>query len=179
MAKILTSFALALCFKSIVLAECAVSYDVLYEIATNERHPKRAIGYPFKISFNVPSESNLVSKEHEALIERLDGRTIDCKSVETCVTVADHLLKNGATSLDLGPFQANSKYYLEEDLSIYFILPRAYAKACRTLEILAKRHGWSWRTIGQYHSGTPGLNSAYVEKIQKRITNNSYTGVTH
>lgn len=144
--------------------KCSISYEVMYQIAVNEYHPKRAVGYPYLISFN--SKEDVVNPDG---FEMLDNRTIDCKSPEMCMAITKVLIKNKITNVDLGAFQINYKHHKSEDLREFFDLNKSYAKACSFVEALVAENGWSWRTLGMYHSKTEKYNKRYVEKIQNRV----------
>lgn len=150
--------------------QCSVGYEVMYEIARNERHPKRPVGYPFLISLNQPKNS-AVLEEYKAMF--LDKRTLDCKDKETCIAITDALIKSGMKNIDLGGFQFHYSSHPEKDLSVYFDLNASYAKACRFLEALAAKHGWGWETIGRYHSATPPHNKKYYSQIIERVQKQS------
>ncbi|RDU73030.1 hypothetical protein CQA57_05755 [Helicobacter anseris] len=151
--------------------ECIIEYDVLYTIASIESHPKRNIGYPFIISFNNKSDFQRIKKEkilQDLDIEILDNRSIDCKSVKTCFTALNLLVKQSIENLDLGAFQFNYKYVDFKDKTHYFSLKHSYYEACNILMKLAKKYGWSMETLAKYHSYTPKVNEKYQKIIERR-----------
>jgi hypothetical protein len=140
----------------------------MYEIATNERHPERDVGYPYLINFNNQKEMEKIPKEFIGKFEKIDSRSIDCKQLETCIKIFQSLWVQGVSNLDLGAFSINPIFYKVKHPREYFDLKESYQKACSILEELEKKHGWSWETIGRYHSGRVSLNEAYVNKIKMR-----------
>lgn len=144
--------------------QCTVAYEVMYQIALNEHHPKRKVGYPFIIAFN--KGMKVIAPEGTIL---LDSRTIDCKNQDLCVSTTRFLVENNITNLDLGAFQINYKQHPQQNLDKYFDLNWSYAYACSYIEKLTARFGWSWKTLGMYHNMKDEFNKPYVEKIQKRV----------
>jgi hypothetical protein len=150
--------------------ECTVPYSIMFAISENEHHPKRKIGYPYLISFNNKSD---VAHYREVfpdyfIKEKKESsyRTIDCRSQEECVQILETILASGTTNVDLGGFQLNYKWH-KIPLADYFSLKRSYTKACDYVMHLSGKYGWSWETVGRYHSLTEKLYLAYASKAQK------------
>lgn len=149
------------------IKECEFDYAVMYEVASNEKHPSRPTGYPYLISFNNKED---VKKLPSSLAKMmLDGRTMDCVSVMKCTNALKYLDKNNIKNLDLGAFQLNYRYHKLDDLSGYFKISKSYTKACSYLSALKEQYGWSWKTLGSYHSKTPKYNKKYYKKIKNRV----------
>jgi len=139
---------------------CGVPYSIMYAIASNERHIDRDIGYPYLISMNTKRGKRFARKHYPDLM--LDGRTIDCQNAQRCGDIAKKLLDAGVTNIDLGAFQINYKYH-PGPLAEFFDLSKSYAKACNYVEKLARDYGWSWATVGMYHSFTPTYRNRYAK----------------
>lgn len=168
-------FLVVLALASLSLLEakkCNVEYEVLYQIASNERHPARAIGYPYLINFNNTEEMKNISSLFDGQYEMLDKRTVDCKNINTCVAIYEDLKGKEINNIDLGAFSINPKYHSVSSPKVFFELKDSMIKVCSILEELNERYGWGWKTIGRYHSGTPKFNIAYTEKIKHRIQRN-------
>lgn len=144
--------------------KCTVAYEVMYQIALNEYHPKRKVGYPFIIGFN--KGMKVIAPNGTML---LDSKTVDCKNKDLCVETVQLLIENNITNIDLGAFQINYKEHPKKDIGNYFDLNWSYGYACSYIEKLTARFGWSWKTLGMYHNMKDEFNKPYVEKIQKRV----------
>lgn len=151
---------------------CKISPEILKTIAMVERHPKRETGYPYLISFNSKKDSKKISSALEEHSKELflDARTIDCRNSELCKKITSYIVvQQKIENLDLGPYQINYKWH-KMPLKNYFSFENSYIKACRLIEDLVDKHGYTWRTIARYHSGTPKYNYAYLQKISKLLT---------
>jgi len=156
-------------FSLLYAKTCNFEYEVIYQIAANERHPQRDVGYPYLISFNNQSDMEKIVKKFENKYIKLDNRTIDCKSLDVCINIFRFLWINGISNIDLGAFSINPRFYKAKEPKEYFDLKDSSDKVCEILEKLKEKYGWSWETMGKYHSWTKELNTAYTDKIQQRI----------
>ena len=160
-------------FISCAFAQCPISYEVLYSIATAESHPKRKVGYPFIISFNNKRDFASFEKSYKkGDYIKLDNRSLDCKNQVKCKEILSHLIKQGATNLDLGAFGFNYRYVTSKDLGFYFRLKDSYLKACDILVNLKEKYGWSLETIAKYHSSTQKYNQRYQNKLLQIYSKN-------
>jgi len=96
-------------------------------------------------------------------------RIIYCYNENTCVDYVKNLNKIGINNLDLGPFQINTKYHKLSSLYDYFNYEKSRNSVKKILATLINRHGYSWYTIGRYHSGTKKLNQKYCSKLFKTM----------
>ncbi len=172
MEKSLKLFLLFLFFTELLFSNsvCVVEKDLLVAYAKNERHSNRYVGYPYMISFNEQKESKILREEKilDGYGKWLDSRTFDCKNEATCKAITTALVKNGIKNMDLGHMQICYKWHPLE-VSEYFDIQKSEQRACRYLVSLTKQYGWSWETIGKYHSFTKDKNEAYYKKIQKNL----------
>lgn len=81
MATMLILFSINLSAKEL---KCNVQYDIMYLIALNEKSPKRAVGYPYLISFNNKSDAKMIKTKYSNLF--MSSRTIDCENFSLCVS---------------------------------------------------------------------------------------------
>ena len=141
---------------------CPIPYEIMYSIAHTERHIKRKVGYPYLISFNKKINIDIL-KDFEFI--KLDNRTIDCLEQDNCIKITKHLLQNNIKNLDLGGFQINIIYHNKYPISDYFNVSSSYQIACNILVDLVRKYGWSWKTIGKYHSFTEDKSQNYYQKV--------------
>ena len=152
--------------KIVLASECEIPYEVMYAIAKTERHLKREVGYPYLISINRKKDIKKAKRVYGMLF--IDNRTIDCLLKEGCIKVARDLIKMGIKNIDLGAFQINYKFY-RYPLEDYFDLKKSYKRACSILTRLKNRYGWSWETIGKYHSFKKWRAWKYATEVYKNI----------
>lgn len=147
---------------------CRVKYDVLYTIASVESHPKRAVGYPFIISFNNKAEMQKIQEAgvlRGLMYEKLDNRSLDCKDLKTCSTLLQTLLSHKITNLDLGAFQLNYRFVRLQQEE-YFLIESSMREACRILMELNQRYGdWNMEILAKYHSYRPKYNKKYQKLL--------------
>jgi len=152
------------------LYDCSVPYETIRLVAVAERHIKRDIGYPYLISFN--SKNKDIQEILKGFkYERLDSRTIDCKSESNCINITKKLISFNQVNLDLGAFQQCYRYFKYEDMSNYFSLKKSYKKTCNILEDLIKRYGYSWDTIGMYHNRKSKEKERWLKLISQKVKN--------
>jgi hypothetical protein len=145
--------------------ECQIDYKMMWSIAQNEKHKNRDTGYPYLISFNKKQQRFLLRKEHRQLL--LDNRTLDCKSKELCVEIADYLIKMGVRNMDLGAFQVCYMYHGDNmPLDKFFDLNESYKFAYSFVKRLVNQHGCTWQALARYHSATPTHNSRYAKGLK-------------
>lgn len=82
--------------------------------------------------------------------------------------------KNTDGTIDIGVMQINSswiKHMPEERLSVEKLKnPETNIKmAFIILDDLIKRHGYSWESIGRYHSSTPKYKKVWLSRIKGNI----------
>jgi hypothetical protein len=147
---------------------CNVEKNVMHSIMKTESHPKIKAGYTYLISFNNSKEAQKVKKILPNFF--LDNRTIDCKNMETCISLTKTLFKYNIKNLDLGAFQINS-YYHKYNIYNYFNFDNSYNIACNYVESKIKKYGYNWYAIASYHSETPKYNYKY----QQGLINNYYS----
>lgn len=152
--------------------KCKIHSDVLTAIAAIEGHPKREVGYPYIISFNKNSDMQKLKKDERWFA--LDKRTIDCTSLENCISVYDELKQLKVTNIDLGPFQINPMFF-KYDSSVYFTLEESKQKACEILTEIKNTKGWSWESLARYHSSTKKHNQAYQNRLKQYVANKQNT----
>lgn len=145
--------------------DCVITYDLLYLIAKNERHPKRAVGYPYLISFNKKQDRHRLKPEHKKLM--IDNRTLDCQNKELCTEISSYLINQHVSNMDLGGFQIcytvhNKKMRLEQ----FFSLKDSFAFAKEFSEQNVKRKGCTWKGLAYYHSGTKKYNEKYAKGLK-------------
>lgn len=145
--------------------DCVITYDLLYLIANNEKHPRRAVGYPYLISFNKKQDMHKLKPEHKRLM--LDNRTLDCQSKELCTEICSYLIDNRVKNMDLGGFQIcyavhNKKMRLDQ----FFSLKDSFAFAKQYSEENVKRKGCTWEGLAYYHSGTEKHNKRYAKGLK-------------
>lgn len=158
---------------------CLLSHESMVLIAKTEKHPKRRLGYPYLISFNIDKQASRVYKRYKELFIPNKGvdRSIDCKSEEICVAILDDLIKRGITNLDLGPYQVNYKvhkkgftdYYKRRHAPMskeeFFRIPESYEYACSYAYNFVERWGDSFKSLAMYHSKTPKHRNKYAKRM--------------
>lgn len=153
---------------------------VLDAIEYTECEKSNGLCYPYVIRINgfdalrkakeIGYEANrgklyrVVANKRELISASLRFETID-ESVDAVET----LVKNGVTNMDLGSYQINYKWFKSDDFNIYFSDDSAREYAANILSDLIHKHGYSWETLGRYHSATPQLNQYYYKKLHKYI----------
>ena len=87
----------------------------------------------------------------------------------------DAIMKNDNGTIDIGLMQINSmwKYWLPEENITHqklkdpdFNIKIAYTIVSKIIE----QHGYSWDSIGRYHSGTPKFKERWLNKIKKNVS---------
>lgn len=87
----------------------------------------------------------------------------------------DAIMKNENGTIDIGLMQINSmwKYWLPEANITHqklkdpdFNIKIAYTIVSKIIE----QHGYSWDSIGRYHSGTPKFKEIWLNKIKKNVS---------
>ena len=128
---------------------------------------------PYIISFNRKKD---IKKAKQNGFEFYKRRNIYCYNTKECIETVKKLNKIGINNLDLGPFQINMMYNKMEDYGNYFEFSKSKKEVKKILASLINKFGYSWYTIGRYHSGTNKLNKVYcnslwknIKKIQKEI----------
>lgn len=154
-------------FFSFCFSECTVDDNVLLAILMNERSMQRDIGYKYLISLNNKKDQKVIRKINYFKKMMIDSRTIDCKDTNTCVKVLSVLFSNKIKNLDIGPYQVNSIFHLDkfkrhQDL---FHLDKSKKFACNYVMSKIKRLGYSWNSIGAYHSETEEYNIRYTNDL--------------
>ena len=143
---------------------CKINPKLLEVIAVIEQHPKKGPGYPYIISFNELEDS----KQVQSVLGNelfLDSRTIDCKNSQLCQKITSYIIREqNIENMDLGAYQINYRSH-KIPMDYYFSFEQSYIKACKFLETLVDKHGYSWETIARYHSSTPKYNYAYLQRI--------------
>lgn len=150
-------------------SSCSVDNRIMYAIAKMEGHPKKNVGYPYLISFNIKSEASLIKQNHKFKKFFLDRRSIDCKNKETCVNILKFLTQNKIKNIDLGAFSLNYKFF-KMNYNNYFDIEKSYHKSCSIIEFHNKKE-WSWDNIAKYHSKTPHLKEKYKNKLISIVNN--------
>jgi len=145
--------------------KCPIPYEIMYSIAKTEGYIYKKTGYPFIISFNKKSDFKRAFSILKGFnYKKLSSRTIDCYSNKNCVKIAKVLISKNIINIDMGAFQINYKYHRFK-LNDYFNLNASYQRACDILYNLVKKYGWSWETIGKYHSFNKNLSKKYYLKV--------------
>jgi hypothetical protein len=151
--------------------ECEISYKMMWSIAHNEKHKKRAVGYPYLISFNNKKQRFMLKPQHLRMM--LDNRTLDCKNQKLCTQIASYLIKKGVRNMDMGPFQVCYYYHGKKmPLKSFFSLNDSYRFANNWAKVLVKKHGCTWQALARYHSGTKTLNTKYARRLQHAYAQN-------
>lgn len=80
-------------------------------------------------------------------------------------------LENKNKTHDYGLMQINTIWLKEFKISENTILDPYVniSVAARILSDLIKKHGYSWETIGKYHSSTPKFKEKWLAKIKKNM----------
>lgn len=115
-----------------------------------------------------------LNRAHDINTSRANGfvvrnRLLRFEKLSDAVEAAKKLISLGCTSMDLGAYQINYHYHPDEDIARYFDEARARRFAEEILSELVERHGYSWETLGRYHSGTADLNRGYYLRLHKYI----------
>lgn len=155
--------------------ECKVEHEILYSIASIERHIKKEIGYPYIISFNNLSDFKLITAvldDFEYKTFKNDNRSIDCLEESNCIAITERLILNDIKNLDLGAFQLCYKWH-KLDTNVFFDLEKSYNKACNIINgHIKEKKDKSFKTIARYHSKTKNLNEKYASILKKRLEKN-------
>jgi len=155
------------------IKECPLDYRLMYSIAKTEGHYKRDVGYPYIICFNKGEDvEKFKSINKFKNIEWLDKRSLDCKNSKQCNEVLNLAVSNNIKNIDIGPFQFNYRHHVNRFKNVdFFSLKSSYLKACDFLVELINKYGYSWETIGKYHSHTNKHNERYYTKLYNEIYN--------
>lgn len=145
-----------------LFGNCKIDNNLMLSILLNEKHYAKEPGYEYLISFNNPADAKVFKVTYEDLF--LDARTLDCKNLDTCLSVLNHLLKNSVTNIDLGAYQLNYRYQRLNN-SDYFKIGQSYHKACSYVEQMISEVGYSWRGVAAYHSKTEKYNKVYRQNL--------------
>ena len=159
------SVALSLFLSALAFAEIRFDPVVLDAIRYNECYIIKSECHPFTIRLNTKQGQN---KAH-ALGYDVNNGLISFQDAPSAVNAAQQIIGSGVANMDLGAYQINYYYHPADDLDIYFDEKRARRFASRILAGLTKAHGYSWRTLGRYHSATADLNRAYYLKLHQYI----------
>lgn len=154
-------------FSGSYIQGCSLDYSLMRFIAKIEKSSKRDVGYPFLISFNSKKDFKFLGSLKNPYI-KINQRTIDCLNEKNCTEILLDLKEMGLNNVDLGAFQINYKFHKLEEQK-YFNLMDSYQAACNILESLIDTYGYSWETIGKYHSFTKKVNQKYLAKLSKII----------
>lgn len=140
--------------------------EITQAIIKNECLIEKGKCNPFVITFNRDKDIKKAKKLGYKIIHK---RVLKCYNEPNCVRVTKRLLANNITSIDLGPYQVNYYYNPDKKINRYFHFELATIKASTILATLINKHGYSWKTLGRYHSGTPHRNKAYYTKLYTNI----------
>ena len=161
--------------------KCIVPNILLKTIKITENE----LSYPYYIRTN----SSNTMKKFNKIIENFehkktkDTMLIDCLNSTNCINIANRLIENKITNLDLGLFQINYNSF-KYPMSSYFDKNLSYKNACKILEekIKMNKGKWDWQVLASYHSMTPKYNKVYKEKLIKnyiKLTNNDNYSPSH
>lgn len=139
---------------------------ITYAYLQNECLHRSGECYPFVIGVNRTSDIAKVKKLGYNISK---GRLIDCKTEEGCSAALSKLISNGITNVDNGPFQINYFWNPDKNLENFFSYTDSKKKVRMIVASLINKHGYTWETLGRYHSGTPHLNKAYYKKLYRHI----------
>ncbi len=142
--------------------------SIVYSIQKNECYVKDGECYPYIIAFNTKKDISKAKKHGFKIFKR---RLLDCGNSFSCSSTLKKLHDINIVNTDNGPFQANHKYNPVKNLRDYFVFTKAEKHTRTILARLINRYGYSWETIGRYHSGTSHLNKTYYRKIYKHLYN--------
>ena len=156
-------------FSSLANAECKVNYDVIYSIASCERHKEKAVGYPYLISFNESKDAK--KARNELTLNWLDRRSVDCINQDECSKQLEDIENLNISNIDIGAFQLNYLFNKFAENKDYFSIKKSYEKACGNVERhYREKKTWDWSTIARYHSKTPVHNRRYAECLIKEYS---------
>lgn len=145
-------------------ANCTATYEMLYAIASNERHKSRDVGYPYLISFNKKTDVRKLKVEDKRFM--IDNRTLDCRNKANCTQIIGYLTKMGVKNMDLGPFQICYMYHKNNLYPHqFFSLKDSFEFAKNLSNSNFKKHGCTWEALARYHSATPYHNKKYAKGL--------------
>ena len=125
--------------------------------------------YPYFIRVN--------SKYNE--IKRLIGKNkfsssiIDCKNERECIRVTNKLILNNITNFDMGPFQINYHHHKKTDVNKMYNINLSKIEVKKILTRLINKYGYSWKTLGKYHSFQKDRNKRYYLKLYAYLKKNN------
>jgi len=148
------------------IEKCGIEYELMYSIATQERHKHKPVGYPYLISLN-KKEDQALARDRNVTENWLDRRTIDCQNSKNCQELYKTLYSIGIKNVDLGAYQINPVWH-KHPTEQYFNTEKSYLIACDYLKSLYAEQGeWNWKTIASYHSHDTNRNLAYQAGLKK------------
>jgi len=159
-----TSF-LTLMLAAAAMAEIRFDPVVLDAIKYNECDIINERCHPFTIRLNTKNGRKKATK----LGFDVDRGLVRFKYSDEAVSAAKLLIEAGVKNMDMGAYQINYRFHPSNDLDIYFDEARARDFASKILSALTEQHGYSWETLGRYHSGTADLNREYYLKLHQYI----------
>jgi len=139
--------------------------DLVYGILMNECYIDKGFCNPYIISFNNKKD---IKKAKKLGLKFKNKRSIYCETEKKCEKTLIFLLKHKISNLDLGVFQINYKYH-KMAKNEYFNFKKSKLKVKKILANLINKYGYSWETIGRYHSSTKKLNKKYCLSLYKNI----------
>jgi len=131
-------------------------------IMLNECFIENKLCNPYVVALNKKSDIKKAKKLGYKIKYR---RIIKCKNLDRCVKITKKLIANGIKSLDLGAYQMNYHFNPDNNLKVYFDMQKAELKVKKIIARLINRHGYSWQTLGRYHSGTKSKNESYCKRL--------------
>lgn len=140
-------------------------------ILMNECLIEKGVCNPYFIALNRGKDITLAKKLGYKIYKK---RLILCDNEKQCVKSSKRLIANGIKSIDLGAYQMNYYYNPDRDLHVYFRDGQAEKKVKKIIAKLINAHGYSWETLGRYHSGTKHKNEAYYKKLYANINGMDY-----
>lgn len=152
---------------------CAIPEKIMFSILLNEQTSKRRIDYPFIIRTNYTKERNPLKHDMSVLILKDMGNkslyktsdlVYDCQNMKQCISTVKLLEEYDLKNVDLGPFQVNYLYHPNK-IEKYFNFNSAYNLACKYVEELVYKKGYSWDSIATYHSNTTKHKSKYLKNL--------------
>lgn len=164
-------YILILIFLNLVVMAGSVTYKHIPDsipnaILMNECLMEKGVCNPYFIALN---RSKDIKKAKKLGYKIYKKRLILCNNETKCVQDTERLIRNGIKSLDLGAYQMNYFYNPDQNLYVYFRQSDAELKVKKIIANLINTHGYSWETLGRYHSGTPRENKAYYKKLYANI----------
>jgi len=117
---------------------------------------------PFIITFNRKKD---IKKAKGLGYNIIKKRVLKCYNEKNCVKVTKILLSHKIKSLDLGPYQVNYYYNPDKNLNRYFHFESATKKVSIIIASLINKYGYSWKTLGRYHSSVKWRNKAYYTRL--------------